>query len=58
MAIGLTVAELEHHKTNMNTKEKHIIRSIHNWKCFKCSGNLDGEGVEMENLYSCVLMAS
>ena len=30
MAIRLTVAELERHKTNMNTKEKHIIRSILN----------------------------
>ena len=28
VAIGLTVAELECHKTNMNTKAKHIIRSI------------------------------
>ncbi len=28
MAIGPTVAELEHHKINMNTKEKYIIRSI------------------------------
>ena len=32
MAIGLTVAELERRRTNMNTKEKHIIRSILN--CF------------------------
>ena len=30
MAIRLTVAELERYKTNMNTKEKHIIRSILN----------------------------
>ncbi len=28
VAIGLMVAELERHKTNMNTKEKHIIQSI------------------------------
>ena len=28
VAIGLTVAELERHKTNMNAKEKHIIQSI------------------------------
>ncbi len=28
VVIGLTVAELERHKINMNTKEKHIIRSI------------------------------
>ncbi len=26
--INQTVAELEHHKTNMNTKEKHIFWSI------------------------------
>ncbi len=30
VANGLTVAELERHKTNMNTKEKHIIQSILN----------------------------
>ncbi len=30
VAIRLTVAELERHKINMNTKEKHIIRSILN----------------------------
>ena len=31
MTIGLKVAELERHKINMNTKEKHIIRSILNY---------------------------
>ncbi len=30
VAIRLTVAELERHKTNMNTKEKHFIQSILN----------------------------
>ena len=28
VAIGLTVDELERHKLNINTKEKHIIQSI------------------------------
>ncbi len=28
VAIRLAVAELERHKTNMNTKEKHIIPGI------------------------------
>ncbi len=34
MSIGLTVPELERHKTNMNTKEKHIIqqRTVDEWR--------------------------
>ncbi len=31
VADGPMVAELERHKTNMNTKEKHIILSILKW---------------------------
>ena len=36
--IGLMVAELERHKTNMNTKEKHIIQSILKMvkRCIRC----------------------